>query len=108
MTFSGDETRDIVINEFLADPPVSTANPTGDANHDGTRSASQDEFIELVNSTPKDIDLSGYQIFTRGSSGVSTYFVIALQREQFWRLHVNWLCLVAGIPILLIRPLAVR
>ncbi len=72
VSFSGDATRDIVINEFLADPPVSTTNPTvGDANHDATRSASQDEFIELVNSTPKDIDISGYQILTRSSSGVS-------------------------------------
>jgi len=67
VTFSGDTARDIVINEFLADPPEDS---DGDANHDGTRNASQDEFIELFNSTPKDIDLSGYQLFTRGASDV--------------------------------------
>ena len=66
--FSGDTARDIVINEFLADPPEGSQ---GDANHDGTRSASQDEFIELFNSTPNDIDIGGYQLVTRGGSGTS-------------------------------------
>ena len=68
VTFSGDAARDIVINEFLADPPDGI---DGDANHDGIRNASQDEFIELFNSTPNDIDLSGYQLFTRGSTGAA-------------------------------------
>ena len=36
----------IVINEFLADPPSGLV---GDANQDGTRHASQDEFVELFN-----------------------------------------------------------
>ena len=67
VTFTGDTARDIVINEFLADPPEND----GDANHDGTRNASHDEFIELFNSTPNDIDLGGYQLFTRGSGGAS-------------------------------------
>jgi uncharacterized protein (TIGR03437 family) len=62
LTLAGDARRDIVINELLADPPDGIA---GDANHDGTRSASQDEFIELVNTTGRDMDLSGYQILTR-------------------------------------------
>ena len=68
---SGDASRNIVINEFLADPPESSTDATvGDANHDGTRSATNDEFIELVNSTNNDIDISGYQLFTRsGTSG---------------------------------------
>ncbi len=68
ITFVGDTRRDIVINEFLADPPNGTS---GDANHDGVRSASDDEFIELVNTTTHDIDISGYQISTRGGSGTS-------------------------------------
>src|SRR5688572_30005379 len=65
VVFTGDAVRDIVINEFLADPPEDN---DGDANHDGTRNASQDEFIELFNSTPGDIDISGYQLFTRGGA----------------------------------------
>jgi len=36
----------IVINEFLADVPLGLA---GDANGDGVRSGSQDEFVEIVN-----------------------------------------------------------
>jgi uncharacterized protein (TIGR03437 family) len=62
--FSGDSRRDLVINEFLADPPEGA---TGDANRDGVRDSSQDEFIELVNTTAHDIDISGYRIFTRGT-----------------------------------------
>ena len=31
----------------------------GDANHDGVRSSSDDEFVELVNSTSHDLDISG-------------------------------------------------
>lgn len=65
---SGDSRRDILINEFLADPPDGA---TGDANRDGVRDSSQDEFVELVNTTPNDIDISGYRIFTRGT-GVDT------------------------------------
>ncbi len=49
----------LVVNEFLADPPDG---PAGDANGDGTRSASQDEFIEIVNRTEEPIDLSGYKL----------------------------------------------
>jgi hypothetical protein len=62
VTLSGSSLRDIVINEFLADPPDGLA---GDANHDGVRDTSADEFIELVNSTTHDIDLSGYQLQSR-------------------------------------------
>lgn len=66
--FTGVANRDVLINEFLADPAQSDSDPTvGDANRDGTRDASQDEFIELVNTTTHDIDISGYKIFTRGT-----------------------------------------
>lgn len=65
ITFSGDSQRDIVINEFLADPPDTLA---GDANHDGVRSASGDEFVELVNTTANDIDISNYRILVRSSA----------------------------------------
>lgn len=63
---------DILINEVLADPPG--AAPTdliGDANHDGVRSSSDDEFVELVNSTSHDIDISGYQMLARSSGAAN-------------------------------------
>ena len=66
ITFTEPPPRDIVINEVLADPADGL---TGDANHDGIRDSSQDEFVELVNITERDLDLSGYQLLTRGSSG---------------------------------------
>ena len=56
----------LVVNEVLADPPDGTA---GDANRDGVRSASDDEFVEIVNASASDIDLDGYRIETRNTSG---------------------------------------
>jgi uncharacterized repeat protein (TIGR01451 family) len=49
----------VVINEFLADPADDI---TGDANGDGTREASQDEFVEIVNVSGGDLDLSGWTL----------------------------------------------
>lgn len=46
----------LVINEFLADP---AGDLSGDANGDGVRSATEDEFIEVVNTGDGDVDLSG-------------------------------------------------
>jgi uncharacterized protein (TIGR03437 family) len=65
ITFAGDSRRDFVINEFLADPPDGLA---GDANGDGVRSASDDEFVELVNTTVNDIDISGYRILVHNNT----------------------------------------
>ena len=62
VTLAGSSVRDIVINELLADPPDGL---NGDANHDGVRDTSADEFVELVNSTGHDVDLSGYQLQSR-------------------------------------------
>lgn len=58
-TFSVVIRDSVVINEFLADPPAESA---GDANGDGTRSTSQDEFVEIVNRTSGPLDLSGYTL----------------------------------------------
>ncbi|HET9787350.1 MAG TPA: hypothetical protein VFP47_09455, partial [Pyrinomonadaceae bacterium] len=44
LTLSGSFIRDILINEFLADPAEGLA---GDANRDGVRDSSHDEFVEL-------------------------------------------------------------
>ena len=49
----------IVINEILYDPP---SNTTGDANQDGTADFSEDEFIEIVNTTNTAIDISGFTL----------------------------------------------
>ncbi|MDT7542925.1 MAG: large repetitive protein [Acidobacteriota bacterium] len=57
----------LTINEVLVDPPEGAA---GDANRDGTRSASQDEFVEIVNAADADIDLGSYQLTTRATNGV--------------------------------------
>ena len=48
-----------IINELLADP---AADLPGDANGDGTREATQDEFVELVNNTGAAVDISGWTI----------------------------------------------
>lgn len=57
----------LLINEYLADPPTG---PAGDANGDGVTSSANDEFIELVNSGPAPLNLSGYAVVT----GVTTRF----------------------------------
>jgi uncharacterized protein (TIGR03437 family) len=76
--FSGNANRDVLINEFLADPPGSAATDTiGDANRDGVRDSSDDEFIELVNTTTRDIDVSGYRILTRGTGADTLRHVFA-------------------------------
>ena len=49
----------VVINEFLADPPAGTA---GDANGDGNRSSSEDEFIEILNTGSAMADLSYWSL----------------------------------------------
>ncbi|HEX7723154.1 MAG TPA: Calx-beta domain-containing protein [Pyrinomonadaceae bacterium] len=72
--FTGDPSRAILINEVLADPPDSAA---GDANHDGVRDGTQDEFVELVNGNAGDtIGVSGWTIKTRatGSTTETTRF----------------------------------
>jgi Lamin Tail Domain/IPT/TIG domain len=49
----------LVINEYLADPPEGAA---GDANGDGTRSSSSDEFVEILNRSGETIDISGFKL----------------------------------------------
>jgi hypothetical protein len=49
----------VLIHELLADPPDGIA---GDANHDGTRSTTEDEFVEIFNPTAEPVDLSGWSL----------------------------------------------
>ncbi|MBT8108347.1 MAG: lamin tail domain-containing protein [Gammaproteobacteria bacterium] len=50
---------DFVINEIHADP---ASGLPGDANGDGIRNFSDDEFVELVNTSASDIDVSGWTL----------------------------------------------
>jgi hypothetical protein len=49
----------LVISEILADPPRGDA---GDTNGDGERDPSEDEFVEIVNSGPTPVCLSGWAL----------------------------------------------
>ena len=60
-----------VINEILADP---ASDITGDANGDGVRDASDDEFVEIVNNTGGTVDISGWTL----SDGVGVRHVFEL------------------------------
>ena len=69
VTFTGDPSRNVLVNEVLADPPLGIA---GDANHDAARDGSQDEFIELVNGASSElISLSNWTIRTRPTGSVT-------------------------------------
>lgn len=48
----------ILINELLADPPAAI----GDANHDGIVSTTQDEFIELINTSAIAVSLANWKL----------------------------------------------
>ena len=54
----------IFINEILADPPNGIL---GDANRDGVRSASEDEFVELVNTGFEPASFSGWTLWDSAS-----------------------------------------
>ena len=49
----------VVINEIHYDPALDI---TGDANGDGFRSATEDEFVEIVNTSGGELDISGWQL----------------------------------------------
>ena len=50
----------VIINEFLFDPAPTA--PDGDANGDGVREASGDEFIEILNTGSTTVDISGWTL----------------------------------------------
>ena len=62
-------TYSLIISEVLADPPVGS---TGDANRDGQRDPHEDEFIELYNTGPAPIALTGWRLGDAGP--LSEYF----------------------------------
>ncbi|HKR58249.1 MAG TPA: lamin tail domain-containing protein, partial [Pyrinomonadaceae bacterium] len=67
VVFTGSAVRNIVINEVLADPPDGLA---GDANHDGVRNSSEDEFLELFNAGTA-TNMTGWTIRTRSLGGTN-------------------------------------
>lgn len=56
---SAAEAGRLVINEVLADPPRGSQ---GDANDDGIRDATADEFVEIVNAGPTPVCLAGWTL----------------------------------------------
>jgi predicted extracellular nuclease len=57
-TPGGPPAADWVINEIHADPDF----PDGDANGDGTRDSTDDEFVEILNVSGAAIDISGWML----------------------------------------------
>ena len=55
---SNTNTSNIIINEILADPDATN----GDANGDGIVSTSEDEFVELINNSSNEVDISGWTL----------------------------------------------
>ncbi|MEP6921200.1 MAG: lamin tail domain-containing protein [bacterium] len=68
LTLTGGSARNVLLNEVLADPPDGLQ---GDANHDGVRSSSDDEFIELVNAEGAAANISGWTVRTRASNSTN-------------------------------------
>ena len=58
-----------VLNEVLYDPPSGSP---GDANRDGIRDANDDEFVELVNSSANNLDISGYKLYDADRLSINT------------------------------------
>lgn len=56
-----DNDMPVIFNEVHAAP---ASDISGDANHDGARSASEDEFVELVNVTDEVIDMGGWKLYS--------------------------------------------
>lgn len=66
-------TGELVINELLADPPGTLATDlAGDANKDGARDATKDEFVELVNVTADTLVLDGVKLFRKTFTATAT------------------------------------
>ena len=55
----------VIINEIFSDP---ASGLTGDANNDGVRSGSHDEFVEILNYGSSQVDISGWSLADRVSA----------------------------------------
>jgi hypothetical protein len=94
---------DLMINEILADPPAGLA---GDANQDGVRSSTGDQFIEIANISAQVIDLTGIRvsdgvnvrhIFGAGTLGCNKVVAVFGGGDPMhpnW--HANWVVASTG------------
>ena len=65
---------ELVINEMLIAPPYEDGNPLiGDANNDGIRDSTDDEFIEIVNVTNKILDLSNIYLSDLNDNVIASF-----------------------------------
>ncbi len=62
-------TSSLIINELHLDPQGTI---TGDANNDGIRDPSDDEFIEFFNNSPSPLDISNYKIYDASNYVIHT------------------------------------
>ena len=60
----------VVINEVLADPP---SGDEGDANRDGIRHSSKDEFVEILNTGSDTIAIGGWELSDRNTKKPFTF-----------------------------------
>ena len=60
----------LIINEIHADPASGTS---GDANQDGTRQYSEDEFVEIYNTSSNPVDISGWRLRDNANSNRHTF-----------------------------------
>jgi hypothetical protein len=60
----------IILNEILYDPWNSGLD--GDANGDGQYAQNEDEFLEFINLSSAELDMSGYKIFDEENLAVNT------------------------------------
>ena len=70
LALSMNSSAQLVINEIHADPASGLA---GDANGDGIRDGSDDEFVELVNNSGGSLDIGNWQIFETGYSSTARH-----------------------------------
>src|SRR5215813_5855977 len=62
-TLQSPDTANLVINEYLADPAGSAPGDfAGDANGDGVRDSTDDEFVEVVNAGPLPLNVGLFTI----------------------------------------------
>ena len=62
---------DLIINEMLVAPPTDSI--IGDANNDGVRSGTDDEFIEIVNISDKILDLSNIYLSDMADNIIASF-----------------------------------
>ena len=69
----------VFISEILADPPAGLA---GDADGNGVRSSSGDEFVELYNKSDSTVDLTGW--YLNDATGLRHVFSHTLQPQEYY------------------------